>query len=789
MRTRAWSVAAAAVAACVFGTDSPGQDAAPSNKEAVVLPRIHVRASPAKRVHPKPGAAVRSPGRARRAASAPAAAPTTAPGGGSTPATVPFDLSTTTPFNGPASLDKTGTPIADVPRSIQVVPHQLFEQQGATTVGDTLRNVSGVTQGGQFAFGFYDRFIIRGLNATFLNDGLPDSTSDLTGIPHSLTGVERIEILKGPGSALYGGSQPGGTINLVHFRPSDVPAASVTQQVESFGTSTTDLSATGPTGTPNLDWRVDARFQKSDGFRGLRSEVAEVLPAFSFRPEGHDVEVRFEYRHIEQLPDATGIPFSPPNGTGLPLPVPANFRYYTPFAEGNQDIARVFASDAWTVNDFLTVNERAAFTNRSVDIFRNTGGSVNLIGSAYGLTNRQLRAQGDNVNDLIYQAEPTWKFQIGEVKQTLLSGFEARRVDAQSARSTADLPNIGNIFGPVVPEQSLSSLVFKCDAGHSCNDDTMWARLYGLYLIDQIELGDALKLRFSGRQNWFTTDVEALAALPVNSGNVHPCPSIPTGCPFVPGMPVTRFDEPFTWDAGAVYFLQPNLSVFAGYSDSAYPIFNTEEPQSIGQAPEQGTQYEAGVRYQVPSKLTISTALYQVTRENVFMLTTVPNPSGPGNIDQTVFFNYRVKGWETDLTVRPIEKWTVNANLALQDPRITSFPQTPANVGHLVPSVPTLLANFWTTYDFAVGEPIGILRASFGARYRNAEYADAANTRLVPGAPLFDAGVERIKDRYVFKVGVNNIFDRQNFLYADGTGGGALPGPGRTAYLRVSAKW
>src|ERR1700688_634154 len=76
----------------------------------------------------------------------------------------------TAPLDLPASLDKTGTPICDVPRSIQVVPRELIDQQGATELKETLRNVSGVTQGGQFAFGFFDRFIVRGLNATYLTD-------------------------------------------------------------------------------------------------------------------------------------------------------------------------------------------------------------------------------------------------------------------------------------------------------------------------------------------------------------------------------------------------------------------------------------------------------------------------------------------------------------------------------------------------------------------------------------------------------------------------------------------
>jgi TonB-dependent Receptor Plug Domain len=235
--------------------------------------------------------------------------------------TANFSGNATTPLNFPASLDKTGTPIGNVPRSIQIVPHQLFERQGATMVGEALRDVSGVGLGGQLAFGFYDRFFIRGLDANFLSDGLPDSTSDLTGIPHSLTGVERIEVLKGPGSALYGSSQPGGTINIVHFLPSSIPSASISERLGSFGTTTTDLAATGPTTVANLDWRVDGRFENSDGFRGQHDQIAEFLPTIRWLPPAHDAVVRFELRHLDLTPDATGIPFSPPKGTGLPLSV------------------------------------------------------------------------------------------------------------------------------------------------------------------------------------------------------------------------------------------------------------------------------------------------------------------------------------------------------------------------------------------------------------------------------------------------------------------------------------
>ena len=612
----------------------------------------------------------------------------------------------------------------------------------------------------------------------------------MTGIPHSLTGVERIEVLKGPGSALYGTSQPGGTINLVHFLPTGVPSASVSEQIGSFATTTTEMSATGPTTVANLDWRVDGRYEHSDGFRQQHDEIGEILPTLRWRPPDHDIVLRFEYRHLDLTPDASGIPFSPPKGTGLPLPVPTSYTYYTPFAKGDQNIARVFASDAWTVNDLLVINTRTSFSNKIVDILRNAGGSVTQIGNEYSLTNRQLREQNDDINDFIYQLEPTWHFLTGNVKHVLVTGVEARSVDVESERQTANLPNIANIFAPVVPEQSLGQLTFLCAAGNSCYNDHLWAHYYGAYAIDQMDLTDAWKVRLTGRQNWFTTAGEANTSSPINPGNVYPCPSIPTGCPFVPGVPVTRTDTPFSWEAGSVYYLRQNLSVFGGYSNSFYPIFNTEEPQSVAQAPEHGTMYEAGLRFQWPSIFTLATALFQGTRENVFTLNTVPNPAGSGNIDEAAFFNYRVTGWETDLTATPNNSWIVNANLTLQNPRITDYPQTPVNVGNFVPSVPSVLANAWITYIIPISRPqFGPVNASLGVRYRNGEYADAGDTRSVPGVPLFDAALEESIRNVTWRIGVKNIFDRLNYIYAAGTGGGAYPGPGRTAYVRVTAKW
>ncbi|HEY4113730.1 MAG TPA: TonB-dependent receptor [Rhizomicrobium sp.] len=692
----------------------------------------------------------------------------------------------TLPLEKVGEIDKTGTPIADVPRSIQIVPDTLFTAQGATTLAQTLPDVSGVSQGGQFNFGFFDRFTIRGLNASFLNDGLPEGTSDLTGMVHTLTGVERVEVLKGPGSALYGSTEQGGTINLVHYRPSDTFGAWASEQFGSFATTTTDLAFTGPTGVDGVDGRIDGSFEHSNGFRDLSSQTGEVLGSLSWHPGNHDIEFRAEYHNLQDLPDAAGIPFSPPKGAGQPLDVSSDFTYYTPFAFADQQISRVFLTDAWKVDDSLLVNLRASWTGRDVNLARNAGGSVTLIGDDYALTRRQLRRQTDNVNDLMFQAEPTWSFTTGSIKHTLVTGFEARAINVGTVRETADLPNVGNIFDPVVADGSLSSLNFQCDAGHNCADARLLAQFYGVYAIDQIDVTNALKLRLSVRKDWFNTEAAARADIPANGGQEVPCvPPQPTECPLLPGSPERRSDAPLSWDEGIVYFFTPSFSAFGGYSSSAYPIFNTEEPESVGQMPESGVEGELGLRFQ-QNWLTASTSVYHVTRDNVFTVVIEPNPNGAGNIDIPQSFSYRVRGWETDVNVQPTHSLSLMANFAVQSPVITSYPQTPTNVGRAVPSVPSLLANAWASYLLPVSLAGSSPTLSAGVQYRNHEYADAANTRLLPGEPVCNLVLAVPYRQWRLQAGLSNLFDQRYYVDATGTGGGAAPGAGRTFFLKLS---
>jgi iron complex outermembrane recepter protein len=424
------------------------------------------------------------------------------------------------PLQQVVSAGKTGTKIEDLPVSVQIVPREVINQQGVTTLRDAVYNASGINFGGQDSLGYFDHFLIRGLNAQVYSDGFSDG-DQLGGVSHSLNGVKRVEILEGPGSALFGSGPPGGTINMVHYEPSPDFHWGSSIQAGSYGTVNNSSFVTGPTTVQGLNYRLDSYFSRSYGFRDLASQDYELRPEFVWHVEDHTLSFSLDARHISQTPDAYGLIYL--NGSPI-TGVPTNAKYSTPFSFAHQDYVRPTISDKWDVSDFLTINNRFAYTNRSIDVMRNNDSmsatGTHIVGNA--LVGRQLRSQDDSDNFYDYQFEPLWKFGTGSVHHTLLTGFEYQRQILDTTRTTADLPNITNIFAPTPPELSANSLVFQCDAKHSCDQDHLVGDFYGVYATDQIDLTDKWKLRLGVRQDWFNTELDPLVTVPTSAASPAP---------------------------------------------------------------------------------------------------------------------------------------------------------------------------------------------------------------------------------------------------------------------------
>jgi len=656
-------------------------------------------------------------------------------------------------------LGKTGTPLEDIPASIEIISRDITEQRGETTLREAIRNVSGLAEGGPSSYGFFDRFLMRGLDPSMSSDGFSDG-DQINGFPHSLNGIDHIEVLKGPGSALFGSGPAGGTINIVHLKPQPTAAYGITAQGGSYDAFNTNVYSTGPTGLTGVDYRVDGFAEHATAFRELKSTDLEVRPDATWSTGRHLVELAVDARHIDQTPDAYGLIYL----GGSPIDVSRATKYSTPFSFGNQDLARTTLSDAWSVNSHLTINNRMSFFYRDLHLQRNSGSAV----SGDSSVSRQFRRQHDVNNDFDYQFEPLWTLSTGSVRHSVLTGAEVHHEHIRTVRRTADVPPIDDIFDPRVQETSVDSLDFACDEHHSCDDDNLSATYLSAYVTDQMDLTDRWKLRVGVRQDWWSTSLTPNVFVPGRTQD--------DGQPLEPGSTLSRRDAPVSWSVGTLVRIAPGVSPFAGVATSHLANFNSEATQKGIEPPESGIQYEAGVKLApAGDRLVVTASAFTVKRQHVFT-----------EVGTTVFFNdQETWGGELDARWRATSRWNIVANLTAQHAELTDNPSQPSLTGNVPVGVPRRIANVWTTYDFSLGSWRGF-RLGGGLSYRDRVFGNTANTDEIPAFTVLDAVVGFYRPAWDVALEVNNVTDETYFTTA--LGAGARVGDPRSVFLKVGLR-
>jgi iron complex outermembrane receptor protein len=684
------------------------------------------------------------------------------------------------PLQQAPSLGKTGTKLADLPASIQIIPREVLTEQGTTTLKDAVTNASGINTGGQDSLGYFDHFLIRGLNAQVYTDGFSDG-DQLGGLSHSLNGVRRVEILEGPGSALFGSGPPGGTINVVHYDPSPVFHWGTSTQVGTFGTVTNSNYVTGPTTIDGLNYRLDSTFGGGQGFRDLTSKDFEIRPEFSWHIGDHTLNFALDARHIEQTPDSYGLIYL--NGSPI-TGVPSTAKYSTPFSFAKQDYIRPTFTDKWDITDYLTINNRFSYTHRDIDVMRNndsmtapnstSGTRIVNVDGVEELEGRQLRWQNDSDAFFDYQFEPVWKFYTGGIHHTLLTGFEYQNQVMDTNRVTADLPNITNIFAPTPPELSSNGLTFKCDSSHSCDNNHLMANYYGLYATDQMDLTDKWKLRVGVRQDWYNNELDPLVTVP-NATTGLPGAFTNTGVPIIAGVPLFRDDKPLSWNVGTLYHLTPWMAPYIGASQSYMTNFNSENTQFGIGAPESARQYEAGIRFTfLNERVVLNTAAFNVSRDNVATLVSAT--------DTIVFDSQLTNGVEASLDAAITDQWHLLANATAQEAVVTGAPQALTTIGNRPQGVPATMANLWSTYKFSIAGMPGF-QVGAGVNYRDKTYSDPTNVNSVPAYVIGNAMIGWDNANWGVALNVKNITNERYFVAANGAGG--FVGEGLGAFVTV----
>jgi iron complex outermembrane receptor protein len=381
----------------------------------------------------------------------------------------------------------------------------LIQDQGAVNLDDVVQDVSGVTQSSMDNNGFNNNYVVRGLAVSYYRDGIPDGPTQ-NGFQRTLTDIQEVEVLKGPGSALFGSGAPGGTFNLISKQPLTVPEYRFTSTFGSFDTYREFLDVTGPL-TNQLDYRFIGNYETTSGFRGVGGEMEEVLPSIIWRPADNQVvTVHFDYRNMRVTPDDVGIPFVGPEL----LKVPETNTYYSPFAFGDTTIFQGVITHEWVLSDFLTLRQSFSVVHRELDFGRDNGTST-LVGDL--LEGRSFRVQDDRANDIDYDLDGVWRFDTGPFQHVLDSGFEYHRSLITTDRTQAALPAL-NAFDPDPGSISLGTLNFIPQFNRDIDASQVSA-----YFQDQIVITKQFQIRFGGRFDHFDISddgVHSAGAGPVN---------------------------------------------------------------------------------------------------------------------------------------------------------------------------------------------------------------------------------------------------------------------------------
>lgn len=649
---------------------------------------------------------------------------------------------------------KTDTPLISTPQSVSVVTRSQIEAQNAQSLNQILRFVPGVTteQRGPSGGTRLEQFAIRGFGAPLYLDGLrlPGSRDAQPTIdPFRL---ERIDVIKGPASVLFGQASPGGLVNMVSKRPTEDPTGQILLQGGNFSQMRTAIDFSGPIDDEKkLLYRVLGSFRNADGPVDMTSEQRYFIsPSFTWRPlETTSLTL---FGHYQRDPESGYYGAFPAKGSLLNNPyvgrLPRSFYDGDPnFEQSNRTYYSTGYSFDHKFNDFLTFRSNGRWLHTQ-GYYKSVYASTNGYSWAGRYLNRGLIFTDVDINALTFDNNLHAKFSTGPISHSLLAGvdYQNTRTDTLTGSST---PRTLDLTNPVY-YLNYGVIPYSTTASQRATQT-------GIYLQDEIKL-DRFTLLLSGRYDWARTtgDSQSFATKVLT--------------------PTYATAEAFTGRAGLLYNFDNGLAPYISYSESFEPltsgkIFNGDlnGPGTLPD-PRTGHQYEAGIKYQPPgTNHLFSVAVFDIRQQNVL----TSDPAHPTFSVQTG--EIRTRGIEAEAKVNLFESLNVVAGYSYLDNKVTRDNGTATNevLGIQVPlagkrpaQMPNQTASLWLDYKIETGTFAGLGLAG-GVRFLGKSWGDTANTLRVPSTTLVDAALsydfKYVKpewDGLRLSVNVQNLFDK-----------------------------
>ena len=622
-----------------------------------------------------------------------------------------------------STATRTDTPVLDIPASIQVIPQQVLEDQQVTRLDEALSNVSGVTFGGTFVNTSLN-FNIRGFDAPTLRNGFRDF-GGFTGVSPTITNLERVEVLKGPASILYGEVQPGGLINLVTEQPLSEPTYELAARVGNRGVFQPQVDLSGPiTPDQRLLYRLNASYFHDDGFTDFEqdSEQTFVAPVLAWQiSERTNLTINAEYLN-DQQPFETGLVAF---GDGV-VDAPFDRIISEPDNFTDSELFRIGYDLKHDFNEQWHIRNAFEYSNRDL---RNVSALPLDFDETTGFVTRFPSQQELDTENFSLQTNIVGEFATGSVGHTLLAGVDLNRTeDSEVTGFDFFTPSFLDIFNPVYGLVTIDEDNLPLFADNDIQTDRL-----GIYLQDQIDITDNLILLAGIRYD--TVEQETTN----NPTDLNPI-----------GSKTTQNDDAWTPRVGIVYQPADFLSLFASYSQSFTPNPGTTAAGDPLE-PEEGEGFEIGIKAELlEGDLLATLAYFDITRQNV----ATPDPLDP--FSSVATGKQRSQGVELDIVGEIMPGWNIIASYAYTDARVTEDNVIPDGNGLF--NAPEHSASLWTTYEITSGELQGL---GFGAGFNfvGERDGDLDNSFVLDDYFLTNAGVFYRRDNWRFALNAKNLFD------------------------------
>lgn len=635
---------------------------------------------------------------------------------------------------------KTDTPIIETPQSLSVVTSDELRDRQAETLAQALNYTPGFTSQPTSFNRTADRFRIRGIdvesaNSGSLRDGLRLQSNSYDGIQEPY-GLERVEVLRGAASVLYGQLSPGGVVNAVSKRPTSEPLRELGLQLGSHQRRQVTGDFSGPLGgSGTLDYRLTVLGRDSStAEKYIPDDKLYIAPALTWRPSADTSLTLLSFYQKTRTRFAAPLPYELVEGLGKgPYAIRrGDFIGEPGYDRMDGEMFTLGYELEHALNAATRLHHRLRFFESRVTwnyLQAQTGAAAIGAAAGTGILRRQYSDRQEHAKGLASDTRIEWNGRLGGAEHKLLLGLDVYRMDYDSRNFRANAPslNLASLaYGqPVVvnrdPALNRGSLLRTTQAG--------------LYAQDQIQLGERWSLLLGLRHDWAQQDQTAHRD----------------------GSHARQKDQATTWRAGLVYKAANGLAPYLSYSESFFPV-SVSEVSGQQFRPTRGRQYEAGVRYQPEgSRMLLSAAVFELVQDNVLKF-----DAGQNAYRQTG--EVRARGFEAEARAELSRAFSLIASYAYTDARVTRS-TIASEIGQRSEDTPYHQAALWADYRFgAWGLPQ--LRLAMGARYKGATRASGIAAPM-PSYVLVDAMLGyRINAHWDFNLNVSNLTDRQ-FTYCE----------------------